>query len=95
MDAEAEALVTKLVAQLDDATARELHRQLYTTDHRVLCRLTEVLGRKLKTEGFDDKDNNVDPEASAEAMKAKFAEADDGLDIPECLRRDKSREMTP
>jgi hypothetical protein len=28
-----------------------------------------------------------DPEASAEAMKAKFAAVDDGLDIPEYLRR--------
>ena len=31
--------------------------------------------------------NDVDAEASAEAMRAKFAEIDDGLDIPECLRR--------
>jgi hypothetical protein len=32
--------------------------------------------------------NGADPDASAEAMKAKFAELDDGLDIPECLRRE-------
>jgi len=31
--------------------------------------------------------NDPTPEASAAAMKAKFAAADDGLDIPACLRR--------
>src|SRR5262245_53713344 len=31
--------------------------------------------------------NDPTPEASAEAMKAKFAAADDGLDIPASLRR--------
>jgi len=37
---------------------------------------------------IDGPEENADsPETSAEAMKAKFA-ADDGLDIPECLRRE-------
>ena len=31
--------------------------------------------------------NDVDPEASAEAMKAKLAAIDHGLDIPEWLHR--------
>jgi hypothetical protein len=53
MDEEARGLAIKLLAQLDDATARELQRQLYTGDHRVLWRLAEALGRKLKCEGFD------------------------------------------
>ena len=92
LDAESEALVAKLVVQLDDETARELHRQLYTTDHRVVWRLTEMLGRKLKAEGFDaDEDNDVDPETSAEVMKAAFSQTDSAyLDpgpIPEPLQR--------
>src|SRR5262245_17371938 len=56
MNVEADALVTKLVAQLDDATARELHRQLYSADGRVTWRLCEFLGRKLKIDGFVDDD---------------------------------------
>ena len=98
LDAEAEALAAKLVAQLDDETARELHRQLHTTDHRVLWRLTEMLGRKLKVEAFlddddddDDDANVVGPEASAEGMKATMAVLDAGSDpgpFPEILRRE-------
>jgi hypothetical protein len=98
MDAEAESLATRLIEQLDHDTVRELQRQLYTADHCVIWRLTEVLGRKLKIDGFDDDEGNeVDPESSADAMKAKFAapeEArkpiiadDDGLGIPTFLRR--------
>jgi ParB-like chromosome segregation protein Spo0J len=34
--------------------------------------------------------NDADPETSAEAMKAKHAAADDGLDLPKSLRREAS-----
>jgi len=94
LDADAEAFAAKLVTQLDDATARVLHRQLCTVLYtgELLWRLAEALGRKLKAEGFDaDEGNGVDPEASAEAMKAAFARADseylDPGPLPEYLRR--------
>ena len=50
--------------------------------------LKRVMAEAKKGEaGAVSADNDVDAEASAEAMRAKFAEIDDGLDIPQCLRR--------
>lgn len=52
---------------------------------------TSMAEAKKAEAGAVSADNDVDAEASAEAMKAKFAEADDGLDIRECLRRDRGQ----
>jgi DNA-binding Lrp family transcriptional regulator len=46
-----------------------------------------ICARELEDSDGDAAARAAEPEASAEAMKAKFAEIDDGLDIPESLRR--------
>jgi hypothetical protein len=46
-----------------------------------------ICARDVEDSDGDAAARAAEPEASAEAMKAKFAEIDDGLDIPESLRR--------
>jgi hypothetical protein len=79
IEKQAAATARRLVVGLPDV-AREINE--FTDDH--WWPFMEALARELKSAKHE---NAADPEASAEAMKAKFA-ADDGLDIPECLRRE-------
>jgi DNA-binding Lrp family transcriptional regulator len=46
-----------------------------------------ICAREMEDSDGDGAARAAEPEASAEAMKAKFAEIDDGLDIPASLRR--------
>jgi hypothetical protein len=81
--AEAGCLANRLLI-LDRDLALTLNRFLYEGGE---SRFMEALDDALRA--IDDKPsegNGVDPAASAETMKAKFAD-DDGLDIPASLRR--------
>jgi|SRR5262245_1830554 len=83
-EAEAEAKATQLAADLIKANlAQRVLAYLMWEDDPVF--LGDALRRLLDSSN----DNGAaEPEASAEAMKAKFAATDDGLDIPESLRRE-------
>jgi ParB-like chromosome segregation protein Spo0J len=82
---------------LDIELARELRRILWEggDPHRLMCDLDAGIeieeAGKLNGGGTElevgPRGNGVDPDTSAEAMKAKFAAIDDGLDIPASLRR--------
>jgi ParB-like nuclease family protein len=78
--------------QLDIETARELYRVLVECGGDAMQLMDDLAaGIEIEDAGKFNKGepegNEADPDASAEAMKAKFAEMDDGLDIPASLRR--------
>jgi len=83
-----------------------LARRLVAVDRELVVLLSKFFGKypdqvdaffadvsisATEIEERDEKKPTDTPETSAEAMKATFAAADDGLDIPECLRRDRVR----
>jgi len=78
--------------QRDIETARELYRVLMASGGDAMQLMDDLAASieieeagKLNKGGADN--NDADPDASTEAMKAKFAAIDDGLDIPASLRR--------
>jgi ParB-like chromosome segregation protein Spo0J len=77
-EARAKTAIWKLL-QLDPVLAREIHSLMHTGAFLVMDALDAALAGG----------NGADPTATAEAIKAKFAKLDDGLDIPESLRRDR------
>ena len=80
-EAEAKHFATKLIA-LDRDLAQELRLLLSVgAELELMDAIGEGLGLSFLEETADA------PEDSAEAMKATLAEMNDGLDIPECLRR--------
>jgi hypothetical protein len=85
-EAEAEAKAEQLVADLIKAgLAQRVAAYVAWEDDLIL--LIDALRRLLGPDDKPGEGNDVDPESSAEAMKAQHAALDDGLDIPESLRR--------